>query len=265
MTAKNHHPGVSENGPRVALAPFLSNCPEIITLGIRPCLDDYTAAERALLRTSQRIFFPTPRFIDIFQALDKPTFPNPTTYRYQRSRVLQQLLCQYLAIDRPRTRIYFGRRQKAAIQERFSLPVQILGPLVAPDTSHDAGNSQELQEWAEHYNPVIVRQGLSWEHRIQLVCVQYECIGILRRTPHGYEGLTAEPAFCTDARLRQVIDLALDLLPRAQLDDILLDWGYAHGRWQLLGMCRPPRRWRGPQGIIDRHRYICDLVQTGRL
>ncbi len=265
MTSKGHRFDVCESGPRVALAPFLSACPEVVTLGIRPCLDDYSAAERALMRNARRIFFPTPRFIDVFQALDKPSFPTPTTYRYQHSRVLQQLLFQYLALNHPRTRIYFGRQQKAGIGRHFSLPVRVLGPHVAPATSHCANNPQDLRQWLRRYNPVLVQEAVVWEQRIQLICVHYECIAIFHQTPQGYEYLAVESPSCRGESLWEPVHLTLELLPQAQLDDILVEWGYGQGNWQLLGMSRPPRRWKGQGGVVDRHRHICGLVQSGRL
>jgi len=105
----------SDKGLKVALAPFLRKCPAVLTLGVRAAISEYSATERAAILQAERIFFPTPRFVDIFDALDLPTFPNPTTYKYQRSRPLQQSLFKYHDLPSPRTRVYYGVRQKARI------------------------------------------------------------------------------------------------------------------------------------------------------
>jgi hypothetical protein len=88
---------------KVALAPFLRECAGVITLGIRAAMSDYSQKERDLLLHAERIFFPTPRFSMLFKALEKSTFPSATTYGYQRSRVIQQLLTESLGLAHPRT------------------------------------------------------------------------------------------------------------------------------------------------------------------
>ena len=59
---------------RVAIGEQLKTCPQVITLGLRPQMADYTEQERRLLRTADMIFYPTDRYVDFFATLGKQTF-----------------------------------------------------------------------------------------------------------------------------------------------------------------------------------------------
>jgi len=93
-----------------------------------------------------RIFFPTPRFVKIFEAAGKSTFPNGFTYKIRKSRVVEEVLFQFLACPHPRTRIYFGR-QKKSIPEHFSFPFLAMGANKS-GTAHLLRNAHELEELA---------------------------------------------------------------------------------------------------------------------
>lgn len=257
------------NALKIALAPFLRECSAVETLGVRACLDDYSQEEKRLLQKAERIFFPTPRFSDIFQALERPTFPNPTTYRYQRSRVLQQILFQYLKLPQPSSRIYFGTRNKQVILQDFRFPLLVLGAQVVPGASSETAqlveNREALQESLDRYNPVIIRQVVEWSQRIQLVCVQYECIGALRSVPGQPCPVFPEPFPTEHHSLREPLGATLHLIRAARLDDILVQWGYGDGRWQLIELARPPVHWNGTQGRLNRYQHIGGLIEAGVL
>ena len=51
--------GVPSSQPKVALAPFIADCPGVITLGVRPTLAAYRSDELALLRRAVKVYFPT--------------------------------------------------------------------------------------------------------------------------------------------------------------------------------------------------------------
>jgi len=93
-----------------------------------------SAEERELLRSADRVLFPTPRFAPIFHAVGIRCFPSYYSYRYQRSRFLQKTLLEVLAVPRPKSRVYFGSRQKRGILKEFSPPFLLMGvPMNSPD------------------------------------------------------------------------------------------------------------------------------------
>lgn len=254
------------NAAKIALAPFLSSCPDVKTLGVKACLDDYSTDEKILLYKAERIFFPTPRFVDVFGAMEKPTFPTPTTYRYQRSRVLQEILFQYLNIPHPHSRIYFGSRQKMRILQEFQRPFWLMGPHLVPCSQYRIDISRDIESYLRRYNPIIARESVEWAERIQLICIQFECRAALRLgLEQAPSALSAEPLSLENPLLDGPLEMTRALALAAQLDDILIEWGYDGEKWQCIEFARPPVRWKTSKGWVGRFQTICNLIQTGVL
>lgn len=250
--------------PKVALAPFLRSCPGVITLGVRSTIDDYSAAEKKLLRTAARVFFPTPRFAYLFQALRIPTFPCCHTYRLQHSRVLQQILLACSQTPHPATRIYFGRRQKERIIKDFAFPLVAMGPL-AHHPKQVVDNATALEASCLAHNPLIIQEATRWELRLKILWVYADCLGMLRKDRSQGSDIPYEPLPIGHPEHGTVIELTGALAQSARLDDIVVEWGRTRGQWQVLGMGRPPVRWPLPAAILNRHEYLRDLVMAGRL
>jgi hypothetical protein len=257
---------------RVALAPFLRSCPGIITLGVRPTIADYSAQEQSLLRGAVRIFFPTRHYAYLFHALKRSTFPAYTTYRFQHSRVLQQILFAYLQMPRPLTRICFGERQKRAILKAFSFPFVAMGPRAAvQEGCHRIENPTDFDQCCRCYNPIIIQEAVDWTERLRFLCVGEDCVGVLRQIIAGFRassgswGAPYVPAPLDEPELQPVLRQTREFVRRVHLDDMTIEWGYGNGAWQLIGMTRPPVHWPMPVGVLNRHDYICRLVQSGDL
>jgi ribosomal protein S6--L-glutamate ligase len=253
------------NNQKIALAPFLRSCTAIITLGIRATIDDYSPEEKHLLRAAARIFFPTPRYAYLFNAMQIPTFPGHTTYRFQRSRLLQEILLAYLGMPHPATRICFGSRQKAGILKAFAFPFIATGPLAAQHKHHLVDNLRVLEECSRCYNPLIIREAVTWRERLRILCIHGECVGALWKMGSDVSRFDYEPVPVELPLLQSILDLTRDFVRRVKLDDIVIEWGHGNDRWQLLEMMRPPARWPTPKGILNRHHYIGGLVESGRL
>lgn len=250
---------------KVALAPFLRPCPEVVTLGIRATIDDYSVAEKSLLRSADRIFFPTPRFAYLFHALRIPTFPGYHTHRFQRSRVLQQILFAYSQMPHPVTRIYFGKRQKAMISKAFPFPLVAMGPLTARHQKHLVDNPMALEACCLAFNPVIIQEAVAWEALLRILWVCGDCVGVIRKDGSRGPDEACEPVPVEHPELGSVVEMTRAFACKASLDDIVMEWGYARGQWQLLELGRPPVRWPLPEAMLNRHHYLCELVKAGRL
>lgn len=250
---------------KVALASFLRSCPEVLTLGIRATIDDYSKEEKNLLRSAARVFFPTLRFAYLFHALRIPTFPGYHTYRFQRSRVLQQILFGFTQTPHPVTRVYFGKRQKATIASAFPFPLVAMGPHPAWHRQHLVSGPAALEACCLAHNPVIIQEAVAWEARVRILWVGSDCVGALRKIRSGVAAAAYRPMPLDHPELGGVVKMAEAFARKANLDDIVMEWGYARGQWQLLEIGRPPVRWPLPEGILNRHQHICELVMTGFL
>lgn len=256
---------VSPATPRISLAPFLAACPNIISLGVRACLDDYSNDEKALMRRASRIFFPTVKYVEIFRACRIPTFPCATTYRYQRSRVLQHLLFEYFDCPRPNARIYYGKSQKQKILEDFTLPVVVMSLRNQPDAAQVARRRQDLEQLTADRHAVLIREHIDWTEKVIFVCVRQEIIAALR-TASGGENLAGFTPLCLEsASLTKPARITKKLARMAQLDDIAVGWGCADDQWRILGLGRPPVKWPTVNGVFNRFQYICSLIESALL
>lgn len=120
MKNKTEH---NHKGPFVALEARLRDCPQVLTLGVRPNFSDYDSYEKQVIRNAPKIFYPSSFYADVFDAMQKPIFPSHATYQFAQDKIKQSALFSMLGISHPRTRVFYGKRQKAEINKHFKLPV----------------------------------------------------------------------------------------------------------------------------------------------
>jgi len=250
---------------RVALASFLKHCPQVTTLGVRPGLADYQPWERDLLARAERIFYPTRRFVHALDAAGKFTFPSAASYQYRASRLSQLSLLAYLDLPVPRTRSYYGHRQKALILQDFELPLVAMSPLAVPRCEWVIATQTELWSRAALYNPVIIQEYLPLARRVRLVCINYQCLGALESPGNGGRHGPDTPVDLHHPDLEAILGATLRLLRVSRLDDIAVEWGYGNKKWWVLGMSAPPARIATLSGAIHRHRHVGQLIAAGIL
>jgi ribosomal protein S6--L-glutamate ligase len=106
----------------IALEARLRGCSNVLTLGVRPNFSDYSDTEATLIRTAEKIYYPTPFYADLFDSVGKRTFPSYHTYKCVQDKIKQTALFELLRIPHPRTRVYYGKRQKSHITKDFNFP-----------------------------------------------------------------------------------------------------------------------------------------------
>lgn len=252
-------------GPRVALAPFLIDCPAVVTLGLKPGMEDYSREERDLLLNARRVYFPTPRFSALLEAIEIPTFPSAPTYRIRNSRLRQAALLAYLNVPHPRTRCCFGHRQVAEVRARFAPPLLVMGDRVTgrpPEPVLDVGG---LNRAVGGRNPVIIQEFRGWRRRVRLVTVNFRVLAAAMQTDGAEPDRAWVPVQPEDPRIGEPCRRTDELIRRAGLDEIALEWGEDGGGWCLVGMAPPMARLETPGGVVHRHRHICALITAGEM
>ena len=106
----------------IALESRLSHCENVITLGVKPNLEDYSNEAMALIRNSKKIYYPSSFHAELFHAMGKETFPSLHNYQFAQDKIKQTALFKLLDIPHPRTRVYYGKHQKTSIFKRFQFP-----------------------------------------------------------------------------------------------------------------------------------------------
>ena len=106
----------------IALEARLRNCKNVLTLGVRTNFSDYSPQEAELIRNADKIYYPTTFYADLFDAMGKATFPSYHTYKCVQDKIKQTALFELLKIPHPRTRVFYGKRQKNSILQYFEFP-----------------------------------------------------------------------------------------------------------------------------------------------
>ncbi len=106
----------------IALEARLNGCKNVLTLGVRPNFSNYSLKDAELIRNAKKIYYPTTFYADLFDAMGKRTFPSYHTYKCVQDKIKQTALFNLLEIPHPRTRVFYGKRQKNAITDYFKFP-----------------------------------------------------------------------------------------------------------------------------------------------
>jgi ribosomal protein S6--L-glutamate ligase len=176
---------------RVAIGEQLKKCPLVVTLGVLSQIGDYPEKELELLRTAEIIFYPTARFVELFATLGKVTFPTVNCYRLRGDRLKQVALLRMLNAPYPRTRVYYGQKQKQRILEDFTLPLIAKTPF-----GSEVGRSvflieasEELEQYNRKVNPAYIQECVTPEMELRVVVINYDRVfGSWRRLARGNYG-----------------------------------------------------------------------------
>jgi ribosomal protein S6--L-glutamate ligase len=106
----------------IALESRLSSCRNVVTLGVKPNFTDYGKAEADLIQRADTIYYPSEFYAELFDVMGKKTFPSYHTYKCTQDKIKQNALFELLNIPHPRTRIFYGNRQKTSILDYFNFP-----------------------------------------------------------------------------------------------------------------------------------------------
>lgn len=217
----------------------MRHCAQVITLGVRPNFMDYDPSEQRLIREAPIVYYPSSLYADLLDAMGKKTFPSYHTYTFAQDKVKQTALFQMAEIPHPRTRIFFGKRQKASILDHFQLP---LIAKIPRGSALGKGvfliqTAEDLARYCQRLAPAYIQEYLPLERDMRIVVVG-------GRVVHAYWRVARAGAHCTNVAAGGEIDLsavpdeALQLAQatarRCRWDDVGLDICCHGGRYYVL-------------------------------
>ena len=212
----------------VALGSRLRKCRNVITLGVRPNLSDYSAQDKKLILDAKKIYYPSEFYADLFNTIGKPTFPSYHTYKCVMDKIKQTALFNLLNIPHPRTRVFYGRRQKEKICRNFDFPFIAKIPR---GSAMGKGvflirSQEDLQAYLETVNPAYIQEYIPIDRDIRVVIIG-------QRIVHAYWRLIPDTDFRSNVAaggrisLDPVPDIARDLALNTALacgwDDVGID------------------------------------------
>jgi ribosomal protein S6--L-glutamate ligase len=223
----------------IALGSRLRDCKNVTTIGVRPNFSDYTRREAELIRNAKKIYYPSSFYADLFDAMGKPTFPGYHTYKCVQDKIKQTAMFQLLNIPHPRTRVYYGKRQKKAITDHFTFPFVAKIP---QGSAMGRGvyliqQPDELLDYLKLVNTAYIQEYLPSDRDIRAVIIGQKIV-------HAYWRIAPENDFRCNIALGgrvsldrippEALDLALHTARSCRWDDVGIDICQHEGNFFVL-------------------------------
>ena len=255
---------------RVAIGEQLKECPQVITLGERSQLTDYTRTERELLRTADIIFYPTDRYVDFFATLGKETFPSVNCYRLRGNRLKQIALLRLLNVPYPRTRVYYGHKQKRKILKEFAFPFVAKKVRDAADGKQVflINNRKQLDRYKQHFNPAFIQEYVAPEKELRVIVFNcHTAFGYRRNVIRNgsMKSLSRQGTWKTDDVDPEGVELAKIIARDANLSDVAVDMVFDGSRYWVLELNFLWDETDSHQAGPDRTKLIIEMIEKGEL
>lgn len=223
----------------IALEARLKNCKNVRTLGVRSNFSDYSPGEAELIRQADKIYYPTTFYADLFDTAGKITFPSYHTYKCVQDKIKQTALFELLDLPHPRTRVFYGKRQKSTILDYFPFPFIAKIPR---GSALGRGvfliqNDAELHDYLDQVTPAYIQQYLPVKRDIRVVVIGTRVIHAYWRIvpPNEYRSnLAVGGRISLDNVPDAARDLALQVARTCRWDDVGIDICEHNGRFYVL-------------------------------
>ena len=194
----------------IALEARLKDCHNVVTLGVKTNFNDYSVADQQKIRHANKIYYPSSFYAELFDTIGKKTFPSYHTYKFVQDKIKQSALFDMLGIPHPRTRVYYGNRQKSRITEHFNFPFIAKVPR---GSAMGRGvflirNTEELIRYAQRSHPAYIQEYHCIDRDIRVVVIG-------NRIAHAYWRLNPPNEFRSNVSLGGRI--CLDAVPAPAL------------------------------------------------
>jgi ribosomal protein S6--L-glutamate ligase len=228
MNKKDSYDTGRDTEKAIALEARLRKCKNVVTLGVRPNFSDYSLKEADMIRKASKIYYPTTFYAELFDIAGKKTFPSYHTYKCVQDKIKQTALFSLLQIPHPRTRVFYGKRQKSTICDHFDFPFIAKIPRgSAMGRGVFLIRSQEcLQSYCNKSNVAYIQEYLPCDRDIRAVIIGNQVVhAYWRIAPEGEfrSNIAVGATVGLDAVPQEVLDLALDTAKKCQWDDVGID------------------------------------------
>lgn len=212
----------------IALEARLKGCRNVLTIGVRPNFSDYSPEEIELITSASKVFYPTAFYADLFDTIGKPIFPSYHTYKFTQDKIKQTALFQLLGLPHPRTRTFYGPRQKEKITDYFSYPFIAKVPRGSAlgRGVYLIQNETDLAAYIDNVSPAYVQEYFPIKKDVRVVIIGKEVVHAYWRIAQSGEFRTNVAAGGTvslDSVPEQALTLARRAAHQCQWDDVGID------------------------------------------
>ena len=254
----------------IALEARLKGCRNVLTLGVRTNFADYSPAEVNLIRGAEKIYYPTPFYAELFDATGKKTFPSHHNYKCAQDKIKQTALLNLLGIPHPKTRFFYGKRQKMSINRHFRFPFVAKIPR---GSAMGRGvflidNETDLAVYCDANNPAYIQEYLHIDRDIRVIVIGKKIV-------HAYWRIAPRGDFRCNVALgarinldpvpRPVLDLALFTAKSCRWDDVGIDICIHQGTCYVLEANMKYGKEGFRQAGVDYIKLMETLIDNGEI
>jgi ribosomal protein S6--L-glutamate ligase len=195
----------------IALEHRLRHCRNVLSLGVRTNVSDYSNEEMLLIRQARKIYYPSSFYADLLDAMGKELFPSYHTYKCVQDKIKQTALFSLLGIPHPVTRVFYGRQRVEKITRAFPFP---LIAKIPRGSALGRGvflvrNEEELAAYLDRSPVAYIQEFLSLKRDIRVVVIG-------QRVVHAYWRLAPAGDFRSNVAVGGTI--SLERVPEAALE-----------------------------------------------
>ncbi len=212
----------------IALGARLKGVEIVRTLGFKPMFQDYSTEEQRLIIEADKIYYPTAFYADLFNAMGKQTFPSFHTYKFAMDKIKQTAIFNMLGLPHPKTRIFYGEKQKRTILDFFSFP------FIAKKARGSAkgkgvfliNNSEELFTYLKDHSPAYIQEYLPHDRDMRIIIIGKQIRLAFWRisiSDNFKTNLSQGGIVCFDPLPKEALDLASMTALKCGWDDVGID------------------------------------------
>ena len=223
----------------IALEARLRDCRNVHTLGVRPNFSDYEPGEVELIRQADKIYYPSSFYAELFDTMGKATFPSYHCYKFGQDKIKQTALFELLDVPHPRTRAFYGKRQKKTITDHFTFP--FIGK-VARGSAMGRGvylieNPTNLDAYLQEVDIAYIQEYLPVDRDIRVVIIGNRIVHAYWRIAPANEvrtNVAVGGRVSLDPVPEAALDLALHIGRSCRWDDVGIDICQHSGHYYVL-------------------------------
>lgn len=258
------------NNRPVALGARLKQFPEIQTLGFKPNFQDYSAQDQRLILDAKKIYYPTVFYADLFNAMGKKTFPSFHTYKFALDKIKQTAIFNMLGLPHPKTKIFYGKKQKQTILECFHFPFIAKKPRGSAKGNdvHLIQSNKDLSNYLSTGGPAYIQEYLPIDRDMRIIIIGREIKLAYWRVavPGNFKtNLSQGGSVNFDPLPPKALDLALLTALKCGWDDVGIDIIEQNNRFYVLeGNMKYGTKGFRAAGI-NYKKMLADLIMKGEV
>lgn len=225
--------------PIISLEPYLKKTEKVLTLGVKPNFSDYSETEMKLLKDAEKIYFPSSFYAELFDAMGKDIFPSYQTYSYAMDKIKQTALFELLDIPHPKTRVFYGKKQKKTILSHFNYPFVAKVPRGSAmgDGVFLIENDDDLKNYLDNVTPAYIQEYIESDRDLRVVVIGKEAVLSYYKISQNGEfrnNIAKGGSFSFDDIPDEAVKLALDTAQKCRWDNVGIDIIYGNDKFYVL-------------------------------